>query len=144
MLYLPQLGDALPRRIALVLESDEATVCRMAADMGLGDNTAEESVWLQKGYITLIRANWHLSTYDQLCLLLGWTDEYLAFILREDDFLDIKLGLIKPNMPPLRTEPLDEEKTRQTAWIARVTREVREKIGERTVAQAMPHRAFFI
>ena len=131
-----------PARIALVLDSDEATVCRLAADMGLGNNMAEENVWLQKGYITLIRANWHLLTYEQLCLLLGWTDEYLAFILREDDFLDIKLGLIKPNVPPLRIEPLDEEKTRQTAWIARVTREVREKIGERTVAPFAFHEVY--
>ena len=122
-----------PSRIALVLDSDETTVCRMAADMGLAENNAPEALWLQKGYITLIRANWHLLTYEQLCLLLGWSDEYLAFILREDDFLDIKLGLIKPNVPPLRITPLDEAGRARTAEIAAITRETLAAVGERTV-----------
>ncbi len=122
-----------PARMAKILEADEATVCRMAADMGLADNAADEHLWLTRGYVTLIRANWHLLDYPQLCTLLGWTEEYLAFILHEDDFLDVKLGRHKPNVPPLRIEPLTEEGIRHTAAILRVTRELADRVGGYTL-----------
>jgi hypothetical protein len=53
-----------------------------------------------RGYITLIRRNWHLSPYDQLLELVEMTPERLAFALREDDFLWIKLGGLKPKCEP--------------------------------------------
>ena len=118
-----------PARMARILASDEATVCRMASDMGLAESTANETLWLTRGYVTLIRANWHLLDYPQLCTLLGWEADYLAFILQEDDFLDVKLGRHKPDVPPLRVEPLTEEGIRQTAAICRVTRELADRIG---------------
>ena len=57
-----------------------------------------------RGYITLIRRNWHLLPYDQLLELLEMTPEQLAFSLREDDFLWIKLGIIEAQVraPALR------------------------------------------
>ena len=39
-----------------------------------------------RGYITLIRRNWHLLPYEQLLELVEMTPEQLAFTLREDDF----------------------------------------------------------
>ena len=51
-----------PVRMAYVLDTDEDTILRMAKDMGLGDNTADEALWRTRGYVTLIRANWHLLT----------------------------------------------------------------------------------
>ena len=51
-----------------------------------------------RGYVTLIRRNWHLLPYDQLLELLGMTPEQLAFTLREDDYLWIKLGSLKRNV----------------------------------------------
>ena len=49
---------------ARVLATDEATVIAHAEAMGLtGFATPEvERMWLTRGYITLIRANWHLLT----------------------------------------------------------------------------------
>ena len=117
-----------PARLARVLSADEETVCRMAADMGLGESTANEELWLTRGYVTLIRANWHLLTYPQLCTLLDWDEERLAFMLKEDDFLDVKLGRAKPCVPTLAIEALDGDGQKRTAAIRRVTEELRGKL----------------
>ncbi len=45
-----------------------------------------------RGYVTLIRRNWQLLPYEQLLELLEMTPEQLAFTLREDDYLWVKLG----------------------------------------------------
>ena len=45
---------------------------------------------------------------EQLQKLLGWSEEKLAFHLREDDFLWIKLGSLKPSCPELRWEAIDD------------------------------------
>ncbi|MBO7762710.1 MAG: hypothetical protein J6T24_07930 [Clostridia bacterium] len=123
-----------PARLARVLSADEETVCRMAADMGLGESTANEGLWLTRGYVTLIRANWHLLTYPQLCTLLDWEEDHLAFILHEDDFLDVKLGRKKPDVPTLTVTPLDAEAERKTAAICRVTKELYARLPERQAA----------
>ena len=119
--------------LARVLCAKESEVEEAARRMGLPENSADEALWKVRGYVTLIRANWHLLTYRQLCDLLGWEESYLAYILHEDDFLDVKLGRHKPNVPELRMTPLSEEQERQTAAIRRVTEEVRARIGEQTL-----------
>ncbi|NJL73160.1 MAG: hypothetical protein HC888_17265 [Candidatus Competibacteraceae bacterium] len=69
--------------------------------MGLGaPPTITEDQW-RRSYITVIRRNWHLLPYGQLLTLLGWSEEEMAFALREDDFLFIKLGSLKPQCEPL-------------------------------------------
>ena len=123
-----------PVRMAYVLDTDVDTVVRMARDMGLFENCADEALWLTRGYVTLIRANWHLLTYEQLCLLLGWDKDYLAFILHEDDFLDVKLGKHKPLVAPLRVTRLDSEGVRRTAAIRRVTEELNARLSKPSVA----------
>ncbi len=55
----------------------------------------------RRSALTVIRRNWHLLPYDQLLALLGWTARQLAYTLREDDFLFIKLGSVKPPCEPL-------------------------------------------
>ncbi len=82
-------------RIALVLETSTENVLRQAEKMGLSPQ-GNTSQWIEKGYITIIRNNWHILPYDQLLTLLGWDEDRLAFILKEDDFLDHKLGYTKP------------------------------------------------
>lgn len=63
----------------------------------------------RRSYITVIRRNWHLLPYEQLLKLLDWTPDQLAYTLREDDFLFIKLGSLKPDCAPLRyTAPTNE------------------------------------
>ncbi len=121
-----------PETIARVLDTDVDTVCRAAAEMGLSPNCADEELWLTRGYITLIRANWHLLTYPQLCTLLGWEEDYLAYILKEDDFLDVKLGKKKPPVSTLAITPLTEEQKRKTAAICRVTKEIQSRVSAPT------------
>ncbi len=123
-----------PESMARVLETDEGTVLGMAARMGLPPSSADEERWLAQGYITVIRANWHLITYEQLASLLGWTMDYLAFIIQEDDFLGHKLGREKPDVPPLRVEPATTETEEKEARIRDTVREAYAAIGERRVA----------
>ena len=120
-----------PRRLADVLGCDEARVKAEAAALGLPENTADEKLWLDRGYITVIRANWHLLPYGQLCKLLGWTEEKLGFILREDDFLDVKLGRSKPYCEPLAVTELTDGQKARTAVIRESTKAILAAIGER-------------
>ena len=85
-----------PVTMARVLGTDAATVTAAAADLGLAESTANEELWRTRGYVTLIRANWHLLDFSGLCTLLAWDEGYLAYILKEDDFLEVKLGGKKP------------------------------------------------
>jgi hypothetical protein len=73
--------------------------------------------------LTVIRRNWHLLPYDQLLLLLGWSAEELAFTLREDDFLFIKLGSLKPDAPPLRWAPPTPAQQQHARRIAELVRQ---------------------
>ena len=69
--------------------------------MGLPPQVAILPEWQDKGYITVLRRNWHLLPYEQLTTLLGLSREQLRFSLMEDDFLYIKLGSVKPKCTPL-------------------------------------------
>lgn len=96
-----------PSRLAEVLQTSTDNVIALAAHLGLRVPPRVSPAWLQRGYVTLIRANWHLLPYDQLLVLLGWSADQLDFALREDDFLWIKLGLLKPACAPLAWAELD-------------------------------------
>jgi hypothetical protein len=61
--------------------------------------------------------------YDQLLVLLGWTEDQLAFTLREDDFLYIKLGLLKPTCDRLVWAPPTAETRERENGIAEILRE---------------------
>ncbi len=112
-----------PALLGEILGCDEAAVLALAADMGLPTPPAVHPDWLTKGYITIIRANWHLCTYEQIAQLLGWDLDRLAYILHEDDFLDCKLGHFKPQVPPIAYAPL-------TAEQKAATREIREIVSK--------------
>lgn len=118
-----------PARIARVLAASQEEVVAAAAAMGLPQNTADETLWLTRGYVTLIRANWHLLTYAQLCTLLDWDEARLAFILHEDDFLDVKLGRHKPPVETLAITPLTKEQEEATATVRDTTRELFARLG---------------
>ncbi|MGM9624245.1 MAG: hypothetical protein ACI3XM_00930, partial [Eubacteriales bacterium] len=125
-----------PSVLADVLGCDEETVLSLARDMGLPVPPDVNPDWIDKGYITIIRANWHLCTYEQLAALLGWDLERLAYTLREDDFLSVKLGNFKPDVPPIAYEALNEEQREQTKEIRRVILAAREELPHH------PQRAF--
>ena len=79
-------------RIARVLRTSEANVLALGASMGLPPKHRLSSDQLRRLHITVIRQNWHLLPRHQLIQLLGWDRPKFEFTLKEDDFLDIKLG----------------------------------------------------
>jgi len=89
-------------RMAEVIGAEAVDIARMGAAMGLGAPPEIDPEIRKRAYISIIRRNWHLLPYPQMMQLLGMTEEQLAFTLREDDFLYIKLGSVKPNCPPLQ------------------------------------------
>ncbi|HNZ47824.1 MAG TPA: hypothetical protein PKN92_03165 [Candidatus Hydrogenedentes bacterium] len=89
-------------RMAAAVGTDASQILETGRSMGLPhppDISKEQSA---RSYITIIRANWHLLPFDQLLTLLEWDAEKLAYTLREDDFLLIKLGGFKPVCAPLQ------------------------------------------
>jgi hypothetical protein len=77
--------------------------------MGLAGPPAITQDQWRRSTLTVIRRNWHLLPYEQLLELLGWSAEQLAFALREDDFLYVKLGNLKPACPPMRVAEINSE-----------------------------------
>ncbi len=111
---------AEPAKLAKILGASERDLRALAVSMGLPPEPKVPRAMRERGYVTLIRRNWHLLPYEQLLELLEMTPEHLAFTLREDDFLWHKLGLLKPKCEPLRYHPPDEAARRRAAEIRRV------------------------
>lgn len=104
-------------RIAKTLECTPETVEKEAERLGLiGIEFNPE--WLKSGYITLIRNNWYLLGMEQLAFLLGFSKEKLDYILKEEDFLFVKLGYIKPICPEIKYRPLSPEEISETEDVA--------------------------
>jgi hypothetical protein len=105
-------------RLATVLETSKANVARLGKSMGLANPPRVSSDQLSRSYITIIKRNWHLLPEEQLLTLLEWSREKLAFTLREDDFLYIKLGSFKPDCPRLKYTTPTEAENKRAAQIA--------------------------
>ncbi|MBM3882648.1 MAG: hypothetical protein FJ387_23485 [Verrucomicrobia bacterium] len=110
-------------RLAAVVGATPAELRRLGRAMGLAGPPRLTLDQQRRSALTVIRRNWHLLPYAQLLELLGWTPEQMAFTLREDDFLFIKLGSLKPECAPIRYAPLDGEQLERTAALRRVVRE---------------------
>lgn len=122
-------------RMAEVLGTTPDKVRALGESMGLPAHRMPPAEYLQRGYITLIRRNWHLVPYEQLLQLLGWDAEKLAFTLREDDFLWVKLGNLKPACPALRYEEPNEAVLRRCEQIKAV---VTAHFGEQLTVAPIP------
>lgn len=110
-------------RMAACVEASPEEIRAIGLRMGLADPPpVSEEQWL-RSYITIIRRNWHLLPYEQLLTLLDWRAEELAFTLREDDFLFIKLGSHKPACDTLRYTPPTAETLRRAEAIGDMMRE---------------------
>jgi len=107
-------------RLALVLGTTEDNIIELARGMGLRVPPQVGKYWLKRGYITIIRRNWHLLPISQLLTLLGWTEERLVYTLKEDDFLWIKLGSMKPFTQPVYFRPLTDGEQAATAQMRAV------------------------
>lgn len=112
-------GMVPKEKIAEVLSCSVKEVEEEAFRMGLSPQK-DVSLWAEKGYITIIRANWHLLPYEQLLTLLGWTEEQLSITLKEEDFLDIKLGNFKPECETVSYRALTDNEKAQTENIKTV------------------------
>ena len=111
-------------RIAKALRTTRENLLRAGAMMGLSLDESQCDKWLTRGYLTIIRQNWHLLSYDQILTLLDWTAEKLDFILREDDFFWIKLGCLKPTVE----EPFYKELTTEQIQATEELRCIRDEV----------------
>lgn len=110
-------------RIAAVLGTSPRNVLRLGAAMGLPQKRQIPGDVLRRIYVTVIRQNWHLLPDAQLTRLLGWDDARLKFTLKEDDFLDHKLGP-KPPCDPVAYAPPTPADTKRMAEMRRTVEEV--------------------
>ena len=108
-------GDSCPGACWRRAGRPASDVLRLARGIGFPlPPRVTTAAWLARGYCTLIRNNWHLLPYDSSCAprLDG---RQIDFVLREDDFLLVKLGTHRPAAAPVRYAPLTPEQQRQTA-----------------------------
>jgi hypothetical protein len=94
-------------RMAEVVGASTRDLVRLGRSMGLSGPPRITLEQQRRASLTLIKHNWHLLAYEQLLQLLGWTAEQMAFTLREDDFLFVKLGNLKPRCERLQYRPPD-------------------------------------
>ena len=59
-------------RMAEVLGTTPEKVQALGQSMGLPPHRTPPAEYQERGYITIIRRNWHLLPYEQLLQLLGW------------------------------------------------------------------------
>ncbi len=102
-------------KIAEILRTDVERVRQAARDMGLPDYAPGNS-WLKKGYITIIRRMWHILPYEQLLELLDMDEQTLALLMRDEDFLHVKLS-DKPRCEKVVWRELNDEEKQRTQQI---------------------------
>jgi hypothetical protein len=107
--------------IAKTLETTEKNIIEQAENMGLESNPVVSPKWIGRSYNTIIRANWHLLPYPQLLSLLCWSEEKLKNILKEEDFLWLKLGLLKPQTTPVLYREFTNDEINQAHEIKVIT-----------------------
>ncbi len=107
--------------LANVLHTTVEVVEAEAHRLGL-ENVKLQPIWLERGYITILRSVWNLLPYSQILTLLKIDENELKFRLKEDDFLDVKLG-DKPNCEEVLYFPLLEEQIAETEACAKCIRE---------------------
>ena len=111
-------------RLADAVGATTEDLTSIAVQMGLEPDPVVLPEWRRKGYITIVRRNWHLLPYDQLLKVLDMTREELNFSLMEDDFLWVKLGNIKPKCEALRwSAGMREEERGRRERIAAILKE---------------------
>lgn len=111
-----------PARMAVIVGAKQQDIEQIGLSMGLQPPRGLSDGQRRRAALTIIRRNWHLLPYDQLLSLLGWMAEEMAYTLREDDFFFVKLGLHKPDCPPLRWSQPTAAESARAAEIAAVVR----------------------
>lgn len=106
-----------PEHLAKVLKTTPENIRNCAQAMGLMEDSRALKHWQQRGYITLIRKNWHLLPYEQLLELLDWSPERFHKTFYLEDFLFVKLGYAKPVTNPVFYRELSVEEHARLALI---------------------------
>ena len=106
-----------PARLAEVLGCSVTEVLSLAESMGLSRTVSVPREMTDRAYTTIIKRNWHLLPLKQLEQLVGMTPDRMEFVLREDDMLWYKLGLLKPHCEPLVYRSPDDSARRRAAEI---------------------------
>ncbi len=123
-------------RMARVVGARPAELIRLGHGMGLTGPKRISLDQQRRSYLSVIKRNWHLLPYEQLLELLGWDAEQMAYTLREDDFLFVKLGNLKPRCEILRYRPPDEVTLAREKEIAGV-------VAEHSGVADKPHEPLF-
>ena len=114
---LRNFGLVSDKKLAEVLRTDEETIKREAQRLGI-ERIPYDPNWRRLGYINIIKNNWHLLPYSQLLELLEMSEGELAYCLKEDDFLAIKLGSFKAEADEIRYSPLTPDEEYETEKLA--------------------------
>ena len=114
-------GFVKTEKIAKTLCCNKEIIEKEALRLGL-QNVVYNPKWEECGYITIIRNNWGLLSYEQLLTLLDITKERLEYILVNDDFLSIKLGGYKPACARVFYAPLTDKEIQKTELLADIVR----------------------
>ncbi len=107
-------------RMAKTVGTTPRNIREIGLSLGLPEEVAPITEFKTRGYVSIIRHNWHLLPYEQLLTLLDWDCKTLDFHLNEDDFLFIKLGSFKPVCEPIKYSPPDEATKARCAQIKTV------------------------
>lgn len=114
-----RLWDTVPaEKIASAIDLPLEVVLNAADKMGL-PTQAQMDNWRIRGIITIIKSAWHTLPYEQLLKLLDMNEQELAFALKEEDFLGVKLGF-KPFCEPIVNEPLSNEQEEKLVKIKNI------------------------
>ncbi len=113
-------------RIAHALDLDIDIIKKTAEEMGLPAQKNMDN-WEKRGYITTIKNAWHVLNYEQIIKLLGISKERLASILKDDDFLFVKLGEFKAGCDEIKPENLTDKQQKQ---LDRIRKVMTEEVGD--------------
>ena len=119
-------GIVPKKNIAAALGCTEKQVSLSAEELGLNPKITEKPAWMKRGYLTIIRNNWHIASYEQLLHLLEIDEKELAFILKEDDFMWHKMGQFKPFTDKNTYRELTEDEKNATKKIKEIAFECKE------------------
>ncbi len=132
--------DLVPvERLAEVLNATPRQIEEIALSMGLEKQFALPPDALERCYVTLIRRNWHLLPYEQLCRLLNWDAGLMSQMLLDEDFLWVKLGMQKPECEPVAYRPPSRDAREHAALIREI---VNEEAGRLNSETSQPPLAF--
>ena len=99
-------------RIAKVLNTTEEIIQKEANLLGI-DSFIFNSDFLKKGFVTIIRNNYNLMSNQDICVLLNINEDQFNRLLKDYDFLDIKLGA-KPIIDDYHYHSLNKEQIKET------------------------------